>query len=397
MYIDLDGFKVVNDTLGHAQGDELLRTVSSRLTSCISASDTLARTGGDEFTVILTALAERRSAESVAKQILQSLQTRFWIAGHALYIGASIGISVFPDDGTDSGSLQQKADVAMYRSKRSTKNAFQFFTPGMIEPLRERLFLETALRGAQERSELSVHYQPIFGVGGGGSELVPTGCEALLRWHNVELGQVSPSRFIAIAEEIGMIVPLGTWVLEQVCRQIRQWSDAACMRGRVYVNVSGLQFASTDFVEIVAGILKSTGVQGSSLGIEITETVLMSEFEACSQKVRDLQTLGVSISIDDFGTGYSCLGSLQQIPIDVLKIDGSFVREAGIKPTATALLGGIVSLAHSLHMRVIAECIETEQQLAAVRNAGCDEVQGYLLARPSAPTDTLWCSVIPRL
>ncbi len=396
MYVDLDGFKVVNDSLGHAIGDELLQAVSNRLSDCMGASGILARSGGDEFTLILAGGTGRHSAEEAAKQILTALQRRFQVAGQALYITASIGISMFPDDGCDAGSLQQNADVAMYHSKRSTKNTFQFFTPGMLLSFRERLLLETALRKAQEECQLSIHYQPIFGFCDGEAGVEKAGCEALLRWRHPEMGQISPARFIPIAEETGMIIPIGRWVLEQVCRQIRHWSASDCSPGRVYVNVSSLQFSSMDFVGMVAGILAAAGVEGTSVGIEITESVLMSDFEDCSDKIRGLQALGILISIDDFGAGYSSLGSLQRIPIDVLKIDGSFVRAIGVKPTAASLIGGIVSLAHGLNMRVIAECVETEEQLAVMRRAGCDEVQGYLLGRPAEATNCLPAYTPPR-
>ena len=386
MYIDLDGFKVVNDSLGHSVGDELLHAVSGRLRECISPADILARTGGDEFTVVLTGIPDRRSAEVVAKKILAALEGRCYIARHNFYVTASVGISIFPDDGPDAGALQQNADVAMYHSKRAKKNGFQFFDPCMIEQLRERLRLETGLRGAQERGELSIQYQPLFGFDGAHPGAIPAGHEALLRWRHPELGPISPARFIPIAEDTGMIVPIGMWVLEQVCRQIRLWSDTNSFHGRVHVNVSGAQFASPDFAEMVARILESAGVPGTSLGIEITESLLMSDIEGCSRRIRKLQALGISISIDDFGTGYSCLGYLQHIPIDALKIDRSFAVEIGISTTAIPLIEGIVALAHSLRMRVIAEGIETEHQLAVVRRAGCDEVQGFLLGRPSDPS-----------
>jgi diguanylate cyclase (GGDEF)-like protein len=385
LYIDLDGFKVINDSLGHAIGDELLRAVSDRLRACIPESGTLARTGGDEFMMILTDITGRRSAEATANALLSALQEPFQIARQDLYVTASVGISIYPDDGSEAGVLQQNADIAMYRTKRSAKNGFQFFAPGMIEPMRERLALETSLRGALERGELLIHYQPLFGIGEGTCAGAPVGFEALLRWTHPELGLVPPATFIPIAEETGMIISIGTWVLAGVCRQIRQWHDAGFPQLRVNVNVSGLQFAMSDFVDIVAQALESNGVPGECLGIEITESVLMGDFELCSRKIRDLQNLGASISIDDFGTGYSSLGYLQRMPINALKIDGSFVREIGVKPTAKALIEAIVALAHSMNMRVVAECVETEQQLEAVLSAGCDEAQGFLLGRPAAP------------
>ncbi|MEP6716411.1 MAG: EAL domain-containing protein, partial [Terriglobia bacterium] len=283
-----------------------------------------------------------------------------------------------------AGALQQSADIAMYCAKRASKNTLRFFVPGMVEPLRERLQLENALRGALERGELMVAYQPIFEAGTQDTGMVRVGCEALLRWRHPELGQISPARFIPIAEDTGMIISIGTWVLRQACGQIRKWGESGSC-GRIAVNVSSLQFTSHDFVGIVAEALQSEGVEGTNLTIEITESVLMTDKDACARKVRELQALGVSISIDDFGTGYSCLGCLQNIPIDTLKIDGSFVKELGIKPAAAALIGGIVSLAHNLGMRVVAECIENEEQLQAVRLAGCDQVQGYLLGLPVVP------------
>jgi diguanylate cyclase (GGDEF)-like protein len=384
LYIDLDGFKVVNDSLGHAIGDELLRAVSTRLLGCVSESDTIARTGGDEFMMILADISGRRAAESTANALLGALQAPFQVAGHNLYITASVGISIYPDDGVEAGVLQQNADIAMYRTKHCAKNGFQFFTPGMIEPMRERLALETSLRGAIARGELLIHYQPLFGIDRGNCGAVPAGFEALLRWHHPEFGFVPPATFIPIAEETGMIVSIGNWVLMNVCQQIRTWQDEGFPPLPVNVNVSGLQFGMPDFVEVVARALESTGLRGECLGIEITESVLMGDFEVCSRKIRDLQSLGISISIDDFGAGYSSLGYLQRMPINALKIDGSFVREIGVKPTATALIEAIVGLAHSLNMRVIAECVETEQQLEAILSAGCDEAQGFLLGRPAA-------------
>jgi diguanylate cyclase (GGDEF)-like protein len=397
LYIDLDGFKIVNDSLGHAIGDELLRAVSGRLRDCISESDTLARTGGDEFTMILTGITGRQNAESAAIGLLNALQAPFHIAGHNLYVTASVGISIYPEDATDAGILQQNADIAMYRTKHSAKNGYQFFAPGMIEPMRERLALETSLRGALEGDEFLIHYQPLFGIGNGNCATVPAGYEALLRWRHPQLGFVSPATFIPIAEETGMIITIGTWVLRTVCEQIRQWHAGGLPQLRVNVNVSGLQFAMPDFVEIVARALEDTGVRGECLGIEITESVLMGDFDVCSRTIRDLQDLGVSISIDDFGAGYSSLGYLQRMPINALKIDGSFVREIGVKPTATALIEAIVALAHSLNMRVIAECVETEQQLEALLSAGCDEAQGYLLGRPAGPQTVVNCVADPRL
>jgi diguanylate cyclase (GGDEF)-like protein len=384
LYIDLDGFKVVNDSLGHAIGDELLRAVSSRLRACVPETGTLARTGGDEFTMILEDISGRRSAEETAKALLTALRDPFHIARQDLYVTASVGISIFPYDGSEAGVLQQNADIAMYCSKRREKGGFQFFTPGMIEPMRERLILETSLRSALERGEFQIHYQPLFRIGRENLVANPAGFEALLRWTHPDLGTVPPATFIPIAEETGMIISIGTWVLKAACRQIREWHDAGLPHVRVNVNVSCLQFAMPDFVDIVERALKSNGVPGECLGIEITESVLMGDFEACSRKIRDLQNLGVSISIDDFGTGYSSLVYIQRMPINSLKIDGSFVREIGVKPTATALIEAIVALAHSMNMRVIAECVETEEQLQAVLTAGCDEAQGYLLGRPAA-------------
>ncbi len=392
LYIDLDGFKVVNDSLGHAVGDDLLRAVSGRLRGCIPASGMIARMGGDEFTMVLTGITGREAAEAAANCLLTGLQKPFHVGPHKLYVTASVGISMYPDDGCEAGILQQNADIAMYRTKRAVKNGFQFYAPGMIEPMRERLAMETSLRGALERRELLVHYQPLYGIGEENGAEGPIEFEALLRWTHPEMGLMLPSTFIPIAEETGMIIPIGNWVLADVCSQIRRWQDAGVRTVKVNVNVSSMQFAMPDFVDIVARVLQSSGVRGECLGIEITESVLMNDFELCSQKIRDLQALGISISIDDFGTGYSSLGYLHRMPINALKIDGSFVREIGVKPTATALIEAIVALAHSLNMRVIAECVETEQQLEAVMRAGCDNAQGFLLGRPVDPQTAMMVS-----
>ena len=254
----------------------------------------------------------------------------------------------------------------------------------MIEPMRERLEVENALRAAIQKAELFIHYQPLYGIGKDEGADDPAEFEALLRWKHPTLGMVSPAAFIPIAEETGMIIPIGSWVLSSACRQIQEWRATGFENVRVNVNVSGIQFVRPEFVEIVQHALKSNNLPGRCLGIEITESVLMNDFELCSRKIQALQQLGVSISIDDFGAGYSSLAYLNRMPINALKIDGSFIREIGIKPTATTLIEAIVVLAHSLHMSVVAECVETEQQLEAVLRAGCDKAQGFLLGRPAA-------------
>ena len=377
-YFDLDGFKFINDTLGHAAGDTMLRQLVSRMKNCIREGDTLARMGGDEFTLIAPGISGEDSARLVAAKLLSGLQESFAVDGHELLVTASLGISLFPADGRDGVTLLQHADAAMYEAKRQGKNRLKFFRPAMNTVVRERLAMENHLRRALRKGELSLHYQPEVSLRSG--EIVRF--EALLRWTNPELGTIPPSSFIPLAEETGLIVPIGTWVLEEACRQTRQRVSTGSAAG-VSVNVSSVQFGRADFVDIVTGVLHRTGLPSHLLELELTETVVMHGLDDAAKKITCLREMGVSISIDDFGTGYSSLSYLQKLRIDNLKIDRSFIRDIPFDTNALSLTRALVSLAHGLGVEVVVEGVETREQLEAVREMGCDMAQGYYLGRPA--------------
>ncbi len=378
LYFDLDGFKLINDTHGHSLGDTLLKQCVRRIQACVRETDILARMGGDEFTLIATGLDDRNNAAGIAEKLLSSFAGSFVVDGHELQVTASLGISLFPSDGNDGNTLLQHADAAMYEAKREGKNRMRFFSPEMNAKVRERLELENHLRRALERGELVVYYQPEISLRS--NDLVRN--EALLRWNHPTLGLISPMKFIPIAEETGLIVPIGNWVLEEACRQTKRLCDAG-FRAGVGVNVSSLQFSRPDFLDTVTEILQRTGLSPLLLELELTESVVMQGVDDVAAKIRELRTLGISVSIDDFGTGYSSLSYLQKLRIDNLKIDRSFIRDVPSDPDALALTKALVSLAHSLGMKVVIEGVETRQQLDAIRGIGCDMVQGFLLGRPA--------------
>jgi diguanylate cyclase (GGDEF)-like protein len=379
LYVDLDGFKLVNDSLGHTTGDLLLVEVAQRLRSRIRKADTLARIGGDEFTVVLTTLRTPNEAELVARDLLESLSQQFLVEGHEIGIGASIGFSVFPRDAADPVSLLQQADSAMYSAKHSGKNQVKGFTPELGSFARERLTVENQLRGAIAREEIHLHYQPEFDVLS--HRLVRF--EALARWVHPALGTIPPAKFIPIAEESGLIVTLGAYLLEHACREAIKWQDLASYPIQVAVNVSSLQFARPAFVEEVAETLKRVGLKPELLQIELTESIMLSGADRAAETMKQLRALGVSLAIDDFGTGYSCLSYLPRLPFNTLKIDRSFVHEMESRAGAKAIVRSLVTLAHSLEMQVIVEGIETVQQLQVVEKLGGNEVQGFLLGRPT--------------
>jgi diguanylate cyclase (GGDEF)-like protein len=379
LYVDLDGFKLVNDSLGHTAGDLLLVQVAQRLRSRIRKADTLARIGGDEFTVVLTTLRTPEEADLVARDILESLSQQFLIEDHEIGIGASIGFSVFPHDAADPVSLLQQADSAMYSAKHSGKNQVKSFTRELGSFARERLTVENQLRGAIAREEIHLHYQPEFDVLS--HRLVRF--EALARWVHPTLGTIPPAKFIPIAEESGLIVTLGAYLLEHACREAIKWQDIAPYPIQVAVNVSSLQFARPAFVEEVADTLKRVGLKPELLQIELTESIMLSGAERAAETMKQLRALGVSLAIDDFGTGYSCLSYLPRLPFNTLKIDRSFVHEMESRAGAKAIVRSLVTLAHSLEMQVIVEGIETVQQLQVVEKLGGNEVQGFLLGRPT--------------
>ena len=386
LIIDLDGFKYINDTVGPSMWRPVLGEVARRLRSVTRRTDTLARIGGDEFCLVLSDLHRAGDSFQVAHTCLDILRKPFLIAEREYSISASIGASFYPEHGAEPEHLQQNADTAMYHAKFNGKNGVQIFTPEINAHLRERLELMADLRHALENGELHLVYQPQFVSSG-----VLSGFEALLRWNHPRRGIIPPDKFIPIAEETGFIVPLGNWVLDQACRQLSSWRRSGHSHLRMAVNVSTLQFERQDWMETISDTLKRNGVPPSCLELELTETVVMKNCERAATRLAELRKLGVSSAIDDFGTGYSSLKYLQNLPIDTLKIDQSFIRN--LDPSTDALSGNgaivqaIVTLAQQLGLRVVAEGVETPEELEVLRRLGCDLVQGYLFSRPMSVED----------
>jgi diguanylate cyclase (GGDEF)-like protein len=399
--LDLDRFKIINDMLGHAAGDELITQLARRLSSCFRETDFVARWGGDEFVVGLTEIGEPQDAHKAAAKLLDTLKAPFQLGGREITTTASIGVSVFPDDGPDLETLIRRADTAMYRAKRNGRNGFHCYNAGIGEMDRRRLEMEAHLRIALERGEFSLSYQPQVDLRTGALG----GLEALLRWHNTELGPIPPSTFIPIAEESGFIIQIGDWVVRQACKQIKEFERSGCGPIRVAVNVSGIQFSRGDFVDVVAQAIEDAKIESRFLELELTESFLMEPCNGADTRMESLRALGVKISIDDFGTGFSSLSSLHQLPIDCLKIDQSFVRGLGESPRAPVFVGSILALAKSLGIVTIAEGVESKEQLDVLRESGCDLVQGYLLGVPLSPSQIIsrlvwpearstWCSIL---
>lgn len=383
LFLDLDRFKIINDTLGHAVGDGLLREIAGRLKGCIREVDTVARFGGDEFAVVLASLSETSDAESVAGKFLKALAQPSQIDQHELFITTSIGISFFPDHGDDVESLVKRADTAMYQAKSLGRNNYQIYDPKMEQGSQRRLILEGGMRKALQRNEFRIDYQPKVDVETGRI----TALEALIRWQHPDLGLLSPADFIALAEETGLIIPIGEWVLREACRTNRTWQDAGLPRVRVAVNLSGFQLQHRDLVQTVAGILQETRLEGRYLEIEITETVIMQNPEFVAGLLTQLSEMGIHISIDDFGTGYSSLAHLKRFSVNTLKIDRSFVRDILENSADEAITSAIISMGNSLNLKVIAEGVETEGQFALLKQKHCDEMQGYLFSKPVSPED----------
>ncbi len=396
MFFDLDRFKIVNDTLGHTAGDELLQEVAKRVAACLREDDTVARLGGDEFTVILEGIGNERDVAPVAQKIIDALARPISLGEQEMFITASIGISVYPNDGLDAQTLVKNADAAMYRAKDLGKNNYQFFKVEMNARAFERLTLENRLRRALERNEFELHYQPQVDLGTG--QVV--GAEALIRWRHPELGLVSPDRFIPIAEETGLILPIGEWVLRTACAQNKAWQNAGLPPLHVAVNISGRQFRQKNLIGMVELILAETGLRPEHLELEITESVIMEQAAETIATIGDMRQLGLHLSIDDFGTGYSSLSYLKRFPIDTLKIDRSFVRDITTDQDDAAIVKAVIALAHSLKLLVIAEGVETAEQLGYLREQGCDEIQGFYFSRPltveafTARMANNWVSVV---
>jgi diguanylate cyclase (GGDEF)-like protein/PAS domain S-box-containing protein len=381
LFIDLDKFKDVNDTLGHDAGDRLLEIVAHRLTESLRAQDTVGRQGGDEFIVLLASLSTAEDAARVAQKIIDAIAVPFEFGGQTLRSGASIGIATYPQDGTDVETLLKNSDTAMYSAKDAGRNNYQFFAEEMNAASAERLLLEGSLRLAIERNEFLLHYQPLVNIGTG--RIVAT--EALVRWDHPQLGRIGPARFIPAAEESGLIVPLGEWVLRQACTQLMLWREQGIQPPRMVVNLSPRQFRQKHLLRNFYRILSETGVDPHWLGLEITESVIMDNPEISIGILQELKALGFELALDDFGTGYSSLSYLKRLPIDKLKIDQSFVRDISTDVDDEAMVAAIIVMAHQLNIEVVAEGVETEGQLAFLREQGCDEFQGYLFSRPHLP------------
>ena len=378
MFLDLDRFKIINDTLGHQIGDELLREVASRLSKLVRETDFVARIGGDEFVVILPAIHSPADAATVASKVTAALSTPIEAFGHELHTSPSIGISIFPDDGPDADIILKNADTAMYHAKAAGRNNYQFFAAEMNQAAAERLNIERKLRHAIARNELSLDFQPQFNA----ADRVPIGVEALVRWHHPSDGLISPARFIPVAEETGLINDIGDWVLNTACTEMARWIRAGLKPMRIAVNVSARQLRRRDFCETVASALTHSHLPPELLELEITESSVMENPQEAVRILERLGRMGVTLAIDDFGTGYSSLAYLKLFPIDHLKIDRSFVADIEHDLNDRAIAFGTIALAHSLGLKVIAEGVETEDQLELLRTNGCDEIQGYLLSRP---------------
>jgi diguanylate cyclase (GGDEF)-like protein len=377
LLLDLDNFKIVNDTLGHHSGDELLRQVAQRLVECLRSGQVICRIGGDEFAIILDSSSYADGA-AIAERILAALGAPFEVGSHEIYVTASIGISRYPDDGRDLDTLIRNTDTAMYQAKGKGKNAYERFHPELNQRVQKRLAVETSLRKALERGELMLYYQPQVSLRDG--RLV--GLEALLRWNHPELGLVSPAEFIPVAEDSGLIVPIGRWVLRAACLQVAAWRDAGLGTVNVSVNLSARQTRDSHLVHDILDALRAAGMPPGQLELEITESVLMDNVHANVDLLHRLQTEGIRLSIDDFGTGYSSMAYLKRFPIDQVKIDRTFVRDIPGDGDDEAITTAIIAMAHSLGLSVVAEGVETAQQLEFLRNAGCDIMQGYYFAEP---------------
>jgi diguanylate cyclase (GGDEF)-like protein/PAS domain S-box-containing protein len=383
MLIDLDRFKFVNDSMGHKAGDVLLMTVAARLRSALRETDTVARLSGDEFVVILTEHEDEKLSADIVQRLMDSVAQPVMLGSKEFFVTCSIGVAVYPTDGAPADSLIEHADIAMYRAKKLGRNNFQFYTPAMNDEAMERVRIESALRSALERNEFVLHYQPQVDLASG--EIV--GMEALLRWKHPEMGMVAPIRFIGVAEETGLIVQIGAWVMRTACLQTRAWQDAGLGQLRVAVNLSARQFGAASLVGEISQVLAETRLPAASLEIELTESLFMSDVTLAVELLHSLKALGVNLSIDDFGTGYSSLSYLSRFPIDVLKIDRSFVAEITRGSNGAPIVASIIALAHNLKLDVIAEGVETEEQLDYLRSNGCDQIQGFYFSRPLAADD----------
>ena len=383
LFLDLDNFKHINDTLGHETGDRLLQSVSKRLISCVRGSDTVSRQGGDEFVVLLSRGTYGLDASLTANKILKALNLPHYVSKTTLKVTTSIGISVYPEDGDDAQTLIKKADIAMYNAKESGRNNFKFFSQEMNARAVERQFVESQLRSALEKQEFELYYQPKFNLQTG----LLTGVEALLRWQHCEWGVTTTQKFITIAEECGLIVPIGNWVMHEACRQVKKWMDAGLQPVRVAVNISAIEFHHNDFVRSVTQVLSDTGLEPDYLQLEITENALMRDAAASSAMLEKLRDMQVQVALDDFGTGYSSLSYLKQFPIDVLKIDQSFVNDIQSTGEEASIVSAIIGMGNNLKFCVVAEGVENHLQLEYLKTKDCTEGQGNYFSPPLMADD----------
>ena len=378
LFLDLDGFKHINDSLGHPTGDKLLQSIAKRLVECVRSSDTVSRQGGDEFVVLLLDVEEPEDAALAARKILQAVAEAHPIDRHDLCVTASIGVSVYPDDGLDAETLIKNADTAMYQAKENGRQSYQFFKPAMNVRAVERQSIEESLRRALERREFALHYQPKINLRSG--EI--TGAEALIRWTHPVRGHISPARFIPVAEDCGLILPIGDWVLREACTQARTWMDAGLPLATIAVNISAMAFRQENFLESVFTTLKETRLGPACLVLELTESVLMKHADSAKSILETLRANGIRVALDDFGTGYSSLSYLTKLPIDALKIDQSFVRQITTTPSETTIVRAVIGMARNLKLQVIAEGVETQEELVFFRLNNVTKRKGTYSAGP---------------
>ncbi|MBL6946764.1 MAG: EAL domain-containing protein, partial [Rhodospirillales bacterium] len=378
LFIDLDRFKAINDTLGHAVGDRALKEAGERIRSCLRAEDTVARLGGDEFAVIMTGLKQPMDAEPITQKIMEAFTPPFILEGREIFLTPSIGITISPDDGTDPASLMSNADAAMYQAKESGRNNYWYFTPELNKKAHDRLFMENQIRQALEKGEFSLHYQPIIDLRSG--QIIAA--EALLRWTNEELGSVGPDTFVPLAEEIGLIGSIGEWVLQAAGQQFGEWQRNDVSLPRISINVSSRQFRSDELMKAVMASIRESGATPEAVELEITENLLMADTDKITEILGNLREMGVRLSIDDFGTGYSSLSYLRRFPVNCLKIDKSFVQDVTVDDGDAKLVEAIINMARSLKLEVVAEGVETDDQMEFLRVRGCDFAQGYYFSKP---------------
>lgn len=383
MFIDLDRFKLINDSLGHKVGDELLKEVSKRLTQTVREDDTVARMGGDEFVFILSEIDDEEDAVASAHRVIEAITMPIVIDGNELVVTCSIGISVYPTDGESNELLLQNADTAMYRSKDLGRNSYQLYSPTMNARSLEHLVMESGLRSGLENGEFEVFYQPLVDAE---SQQVK-GAEALLRWHHKEMGMIAPSDFIPLAEDTGLIIPIGEWVLRSACQQLKRWSALGLSEFKLAVNISVRQFQTLGFIDVAKKIIEEEGVDPASLAFEITESMLMDDVIDSIKRLTAIREMGVTISLDDFGTGYSSLAYLKRFPINTLKIDRMFINDISSERNEGAIVAALISLAHSMDLNVVAEGVEQKCQLEYLRSEGCDTIQGYYFGQPVTADD----------